>query len=216
MHITLTVPNLDFEEAPLMMMRELMLAFRRLRRLKLWKDNVKGGCYGLEVTNKGNGWHPHLHIVADCQWLALHTPEPRRGDSEDTRKAKLKGAAAELQSAWQFATGYERHMSLWLRRCDANAASEIVGYALKSEDSRKLSGRLGPIFRAMDKVRMCSPFGSCFGLKLPEDKAPRLMCPNGHADWSTTPTAATPYDALDRRQKLSRILRGQVREYLQG
>lgn len=188
MHLTLTVPNVDYAGPVRGMMRDLMLSFRRLRRMKLWRENVTGGAYGMEVTDKGQGYHPHLHVVIDCRWLALVTPEPRRADSPDKVKALLRGAAEELQAAWQHATGAERHLSIWLRRCDSNAASEILKYALKSEDAVKLKGRLGEVFRAMDAVRMCAAFGSCRGVELPEDDTPKLTCPNGHQSWQMKET----------------------------
>lgn len=188
MHLTLTVPNTVSEHAPRSLLRDLMLSLRRLRRLKLWKTNVTGGLYSIEITDKGNGYHPHLHLVIDCRWLALHTPEPRGHDSAERKRELCKSAAQELQAAWQFATGIERHMSLWIRRCDADAAREIVKYALKSEDAVELQGRLGPVFDLLDSVRMCSPFGNVRGVKLPPDTSHKLTCPNGHSEWRTAPT----------------------------
>jgi hypothetical protein len=201
MHITLTVPNVGYDENARGMMRDMMLAFRRLRRLKLWRANVTGGCYGMEVTDKGQGYHPHLHIVADCRWLALTTPEPRGRDSDEVRREKKRGAAEELQAAWQFATGRDEHMSLWVRRCDSNAASEIVGYALKSGDAVKLHGKLGDVFRAMDAVRMCATFGSCRGVELPEDTGYGLTCPNGHSEWRIEPTEGRIAHAAKWRER---------------
>ncbi|OPZ64612.1 MAG: Replication protein [Firmicutes bacterium ADurb.Bin506] len=188
LHVTLTVPNIAYGECSRGMMRDLMVAFRRLRRLQLWKLNVKGGVYGMEVTDSGNGYHPHLHVVIDCRWLALHTKAPVGGESKEQLKSKYKAAAEELQAAWQFATGFNEHLSIKSRRCDSNAASEILKYALKSEDAVKLQGRLGDVFRAMDAVRMCQPFGSVRGVKVPTDQTRKLMCPNGHSEWQCAKT----------------------------
>lgn len=48
--------------------RELVDKFRammkRLFRRDLWADRITGGIYSLEVTNEGNGWHLHAHIIA--------------------------------------------------------------------------------------------------------------------------------------------------------
>lgn len=208
MHITFSVPNVAYGHASRSMMRDLLVAFRRLRRLKLWSKNVEGGAYGMEVTDKGNGYHPHLHTVIDCRWLALHTREPHWRDSDETKRAKWKGAAEELQQAWQFATGIDSRMSVFIRRCDSNAASEILKYALKSEDAVKLQGRLGDVFRAMDAVRMCQAFGSIRGVDLPEDETPRLMCPNGHAEWRTVKTIGRIEESLrwNERRRVQREL----------
>ena len=113
---------------------------------------------------------------------------PVGGESKEQLKTKCKAAAEELQAAWQFATGHDEHLSIKSRRCDSNAASEILKYALKSEDAVKLQGRLGDVFRAMDAVRMCQPFGSVRGVKVPEDKARKLSCPNGHSEWQCAKT----------------------------
>jgi hypothetical protein len=46
-------------------------SFRQLRRTKLWKSKVTGGCAFLEVKRSANSerWHPHLHIL--CEGLYL-------------------------------------------------------------------------------------------------------------------------------------------------
>lgn len=196
MHLTFTVPNIAYGHSSRSMMRDLMLAFRRLRRLKLWKENVEGGAYGMEVTDKGEGYHPHLHVVIDCQWLSLHTPAPHWRDSAARKEEKQAASMAEVQAAWQFATGIDNHMSIYARRCDSNAASEILKYALKSEDALKLQGKLGDVFRAMDAVRMCQAFGSIRGVKIPEDEEHKLLCPNGHAEWRTVRTIGRVEEAL--------------------
>lgn len=41
-----------------------------LRRSKAWSD-VKGGCASTEITNSGNGWHLHTHLLVDCRWLKM-------------------------------------------------------------------------------------------------------------------------------------------------
>jgi len=46
--------------------------FRQLRRRKIWQG-VDGAAASLEFTNRGRGWHPHLHavlVVAPGAWLA--------------------------------------------------------------------------------------------------------------------------------------------------
>lgn len=47
--------------------------FRHLRRTKLWKSKVFGGCAFLEVKRSATSerWHPHLHIL--CEGLYIET-----------------------------------------------------------------------------------------------------------------------------------------------
>lgn len=184
MHITLTVPNIADEEITRTMLRDLLTSFRRLRNMKLWRQNVTGGVYGMEVTNKGEGWHPHIHIVADCRWLALRTPQPHHDDDAAQIKAKCRCAAQELQSAWAAATRLEMHKSIWIRRCDSNAAAEIVKYAIKAQDLIECRGSASAMCAALDSCRLTSPFGSMRGLELDDAQDYKLTCPAGHREWS--------------------------------
>jgi hypothetical protein len=213
LHITFTVPNVALEHAPRTLLRDLMRAFIKLRRTKLWRSNVKGGCAALEVTDKGNGLHPHLHAVVDARWIALHTPAPSGRETPEELRAKLAAAANELQHAWQHATGHHQHLQMWIRRCDAGAAQEIVKYALKSEDAVNCQGEIAPVLRMLDSIRTVSTWGTCRGLKIPDDDDHALTCPNGHRDWSTTPPPNADWETLPNKLKLAKILSGAVARF---
>lgn len=45
-----------------------MNSFCKIRRTKLFKG-MKGGCVSMEITNEGQGWHVHLHILCDARWI---------------------------------------------------------------------------------------------------------------------------------------------------
>lgn len=65
-HFTLTVKNgSDLGER----LNHLIKSFRKLRHRKLWKSSQYGGFYVVEITERGNGWHPHLHIVSFGHYL---------------------------------------------------------------------------------------------------------------------------------------------------
>jgi len=73
--ITLTVKNGDdLEERQAHLTRSLKRLTDRRRffnagkRGSPWTELCKaeGGVYTLELTNKGNGWHPHCHMIALC------------------------------------------------------------------------------------------------------------------------------------------------------
>lgn len=202
MHITLTVPNIAEGDVDRNFLRHLLVSFRKLRKMKLWAQNVTGGVYGMEVTNKGAGWHPHIHIVADCRWLALKTPEPYRDDDAEQREAKFRCAAQELQSAWAAATQMEMHKSIWVRRCDADAAAEIVKYAIKGEHLLNCSGSARRMCEILDSCRLTSPFGSMRGLALDEHDDYKLTCPNGHSEWTPVPPH-TPTSVIVNGRKIS-------------
>lgn len=211
MHVTLTMQNVPLDEAPRTLLRSLMKSFARLRRMKIWTNRTKGGVVSVEITDKGNGLHPHLHALIDCEWLALKTPPPHRGDTAETLREKFRCAAQELQGAWAKCLGQETPPSLWIRRCDAGAADEVMKYALKTEDALNCQGEIAPVLRMLDAVRTVATFGSLRGLKVPDDEEPRLVCPNGHSAWTTTPPACADYDKLDAKHKLRALLRGKIR-----
>lgn len=67
--ITLTLKS---SSAPLVdQLRNLRIAFRKLRQRHLWKDNVTAGFAVIEMTfnEKIRHWHPHLHIVCDAPFI---------------------------------------------------------------------------------------------------------------------------------------------------
>lgn len=209
MHITLTMRNVPLEEAPRGILRDLMKSFARLRRMKLWTQNVAGGVVSVEITDKGNGLHPHLHALIDCEWLALKTPRPYRGDDGQQLKDKFRCAAQELQGAWARCLEQETPPSIWIRRCDAGAVDEVMKYCLKTEDAINCQGEIAPVLRMLDSVRTVANFGSLRGLKIPKDEEHKLTCPNGHSDWTQTPPTAT----IDRRPHHVKIAEQRAAEF---
>lgn len=65
-HVVLTMKN--FPILTRKAIRTFSMRFGKLRRQKVWKS-VKGGCISTEITNEGNGWHLHAHILCDCRFL---------------------------------------------------------------------------------------------------------------------------------------------------
>jgi hypothetical protein len=65
-HIVLTVRN--SASVTSQSIRSLKAAWNKLRRstlARVWR----GGCYSIEVTNEGRGWHIHLHALVDCPYV---------------------------------------------------------------------------------------------------------------------------------------------------
>ncbi len=50
----------------------LLRSFAKLRKRRIWKDNVIGGVAVLEVHHNGGncGWHPHLHILVEGAFIS--------------------------------------------------------------------------------------------------------------------------------------------------
>lgn len=154
--------------------RRLRRAFGKLRHRKLWKSRVRGGVATVEVTNiprqlkdgvwiGGHGWHPHLHAVVDCQWLAWKTPAPQRRDSVERKKELFKQAAQELEATWAKLLG-QQTASVKVKRAYRGAISkEVVKYTVKSEDLIECHEPIGDLIRAIDSCRMMTTFGRAHG-----------------------------------------------------
>lgn len=201
LHITLTLANTHDLDASTL--RGLLRAFRRLRQRRCWKDSVRGGFASLEITNRGNGWHPHLHIIADCEWFGVTTAPPSRSMSREQKLARFRAASAELGSEWANIVGQET-ASVRIRRRyggDAGAKSlalETMKYAVKAGDLLSARGSAAEIIDAMRSVRLFRGFGSCYRLKL--DEQPKEPCPCGNCG---ALKSMMPEDVLERMEKFA-------------
>lgn len=171
MHITLTRANEPDVSAD--SLRALLKCFRRLRQRNCWKLTVKGGFASLEITNRGNGWHPHLHVIADCEWFGLTTSPPPQRWSREKKHATYVAASAELEHEWSQIVK-QPTSSVRIRRKyggEAGAKSlavETMKYTVKASDLIACAGRAADVIDAMKSVRLFRGFGSCFKLKLDE------------------------------------------------
>lgn len=151
------------EESAAAVLTTLMPAFKRFRRTKIWKENVKGGLVSYEVTNRFGSWHDHLHCLVDCRWLALETPEPRRNNTTKQNRALFRRAKKELTAAWASCLSQETAIT-WVDRASGGRLMEHVKYAVKPADLLKAQGRIAPLLRALKGRRLVQPFGTLYGL----------------------------------------------------
>lgn len=183
--ITLTMGNVDDLEAD--PVRQLRRAFGKLRARKFWKETVRGGVASIEVTNIGNGWHPHLHAVIDCQWLSILTTAPRRHNSAAEIEHKIKAAGGELQEAWRQCLKQGPDPVIKVKRASAGITTEVVKYSIKGTDLVSSPDPIGPLIRCLQLTRLLTTFGSCYRLAsiMEQEESPApFLCPNGHSDWS--------------------------------
>ena len=139
---------------------DLAAAFRRFRRLKFWRNTVRGGFVGYEMTHNGNGVHVHLHCLVDCRWLAIATPEPTRRHTHAEKERLMKMAQAELAAAWAACLGQSTAI-VWARRADKRALAESIKYPFKPADFKKLKCRVSDIIDEIDAGRRVASFGVC-------------------------------------------------------
>jgi hypothetical protein len=138
-HVVLTTTNTpDLTKAHV---RYLIKSFGRLRRMKIWRK-VRGGFYRIEVTNEGRGWHLHLHILCDVNYLD----------------------ASELSKAWNSANRGFGHI-VKVKDCrDREYLKEVTKYAVKGSDLAKWSpADIATFVDAFKGVRSFGVFGVLYG-----------------------------------------------------
>jgi hypothetical protein len=146
--ITLT---LETNSHPLLVQDKLFkAAFRRLRRMKSWKDRISGALCGCEFTLTPKGWHYHAHIVA---FRRAWYDQPQL--AEDWRRA-ARGSAAivDIRAISNLSHG----LRLTLQYCfkpieiDHWTANEIKQ------------------FEEMERIKFSDCFGSLRGLHILENR----------------------------------------------
>jgi hypothetical protein len=149
------------------------------RRRKLMKTRVKGGVATFEITNKGSGWHPHIHAIMDCRWLSLHTPEPLRTDPPEIVREKCSLAQRELSALWADQLKQD-HAIVDVRRVYdiKTIALEVLKYAMKGTDLIESPDPIAPLLRTLKNTRMLAGWGSMFPLPaLDPEEPPVVSCP---------------------------------------
>jgi DNA-directed RNA polymerase subunit RPC12/RpoP len=153
--LTLTlrnVPELKREH-----IRGLRKSFTKLMHRKWYKDRVRGGLQTIEIVNKGNGWHVHMHVLLDAEYL------PQRKIAKD----------------WQEITGD----SFMVDIREAGTVKEGLKYCLKYlSKAPVLSGHEEEYREAVKGLRLVQPFGTLYGELVM--RLPSLPCPDcGSVEW---------------------------------
>jgi plasmid rolling circle replication initiator protein Rep len=198
--ITLTMRNTGDPQC----IRTIREAWGRMRRRKLMAQRIAGGIATIEITNQGNGWHPHLHVLADCQWLALHTPEPSFGDSEGVKRQKYDHARLELSALWGSVIKQETAIVSALRKEPGAALAYTLKYAVKGSDLIDSPDPIAPLLRVLNKSRLVSAFGNLHNLEpeLIEEERPKCKCGKCGAEGAFLPDwiiDKLERDSYDRR-----------------
>lgn len=208
--VTLTIKNRHDGTDCIEKLKE---AFRKFRRTDFWAEKVKGGIVGFEVTHRGRGWHPHLHALVDCRWLAIDTPEPNRYMSKRQKENLCKRAQNELSEVWgAYVQGSKA--SVWANRAYGKAAAETIKYAIKPSDLLECKCDAGEMIDEIDKGRMIGTFGSCHACSkdfvgLEEEVLKERECIDCQAKKSIVPN-----DALVRMMERPKKLSAHWREHL--
>lgn len=146
--LTLTIRNTP--EISAETISQLWAWFRQLRKRKEWRG-VTGSGAGMEFTNRGRGWHPHLHAlltVAPGAWL----PDQAR-----------------WSEAWAEVTGGSVIVDIRPIRGDlSKACAEVAKYAAKAPELESDADILA-LHRAISGRRLWATTGILRGVEDAED-----------------------------------------------
>lgn len=142
----------------------LYVGFRRLRRSRLWRDNVTASAAFAEIKwiARTNHWHVHLHLIVMGRYVDK----------------------AALSNAWMIATGDSYIVDIRLPRHSANVVRYVVKYASKPLDSSYINipDRLDEAITALKGRRLCLTTGAWRGLPLTQSPEPGEWTPIANLD----------------------------------
>lgn len=148
-------------------LRELRRAFTKFRRLRWWKHRVRGGVAMFEVSNRGQGYHPHVHALLDCHWLSVTIARPPAGSTSERWKKAVREALGEVSEQWSLCLG--RPGSIHVRatfHCDKGDPSkglrETLKYSVTTETLDNIEGQIAPLIRELRLARNLVTWGTCY------------------------------------------------------
>jgi len=138
-HVVLTVRNRN--DLTWNYIRFLKAALARLRRQKVFTA-AKSGMWSMEVTNEGQGWHVHFHLLVEARWI----------DS------------MELARNWAKCVGQDIAI-VKVKDCrQGDYLREVMKYAAKGSDISGWSGaKIAEFITAMRSNRTFGVFGDLYG-----------------------------------------------------
>lgn len=173
---TLTMKNVDDLKGDAV--RELRRAFGRWRRMKN-NSRISGGVASIEVTNIGNGWHPHLHAVIDCAWLGPARLRPFKWETPNEKAECYRLAKLSLEETWAKALRHEKAV-VEVKRCNPkDVVREVVKYSVKGSDLVECKEEIGPLIDCLRKTRLVTTFGSAHGFKFKPTEREPVACECG-------------------------------------
>lgn len=187
-------------------LRDTRRAFKRFRKLKWFRDKVKGGVAAFEIsqTTKRNGIHVHVHCIIDCKWLSVTTTQPPYHASAEQKAKRYEQCRKELNEQWSLATG--RRGEVWVKReADVEKlCKEQLKYNVKGSDlaqKKKVKGPVAPIIRSMTGVRMIVGFGSFYRHpSIKRTKPVPKACSCGCQDWMLEKTVDSVVRKIKKRR----------------
>jgi hypothetical protein len=157
-HLTLTVRNRKDLDG---MVRHLVKSFRKFRQRKYFKKHVIGGAFVVEITEKGNGWHAHIHCIIQAYLVEWEI----------------------FRDMWKQCTGGDTGIDIRNR-----SAVSCVQYLTKYISKSELPDDLQQIASdALKNYRLFNPFGDWYAINK-KYVPPTCTCPacnavNSYLPW---------------------------------
>lgn len=111
-----------------------------------------GGFHSVEVTNRGNGWHPHVHMI----WLCSEKPNQ-----------------SLLSKEWQAITGDSYIVDVRQLHDPVEGFLEVCKYALKFSDLSLADNYHA--FEVMSKMRLIDSHGVLRGVEIPDSLLDEIL-----------------------------------------
>ena len=140
-HVVLTIRNIrDLSAGHVRQMKKYLEALRRRKFCRNWR----GGFYRIEVTLGKGGWHLHIHLLVDADWI----DQP------------------ELKQQWNSVTGGGGYI-VKVKDCrQSEYLREVTKYVVKSTTMAKWSpATLRTFVLAFTGLRLFGVFGSLYGAR---------------------------------------------------
>ena len=168
--LTLTIPNVVRLTKNVVL--SIPRALKKLFRRKYYQDLVRGGLLAIEVTNTGNDWHPHAHVLLDADYL------PQQKLDKDWKQ--LTGGMVDIRArAPEHALPY---MLKYVGKApDIYRTDQNKGFKRYCSPDERIEREI-EYNAAMKGVRTVQPFGTLYGKEKPVK--PVLTCSTcGGTDW---------------------------------
>jgi len=138
-HVVLTITNTPTLNSE--MLHEAKAFLSKLRRRK-FTENWRSGCWSMEITNEGRGWHVHFHLLVDAVWID----------------------AGKLAREWNAATGGLGHIVKVKDARSSEYLSEIVKYISKPSQTATWSqADIVTFVESVQGQRTFGVFGDLYG-----------------------------------------------------
>lgn len=116
-------------------------------------SKAAGAVWSYEVTNKGNGWHPHAHAI----WLCEEAPD-----------------AQALQDEWFLLTGDSFVLDVRpITGYPVDGFLEVFKYATKFSDL--VPAQTWEVYQTLHGERLLSSFGAFRGVDVPDELTDELL-----------------------------------------